>query len=166
MSIRRTNIDRVNEARKSAIPTIGRGEPINSQGSEGDIAFRRTGSGLKLYIKANQQWHGVKVGESFKSLEEKINAFVHGPLAFDNAVSEEAAKIKGINNDVAGDADVLLVPNLETGNSLSKIMVYFMNACAAGIVIGGKVPVVVPSRADSKNSKLASIMAAVVAANN
>jgi len=73
MSIRRTNIDRVNEARKSAIPTIGRGEPINSQGSEGDIAFRRTGSGLKLYIKANQQWHGVKVGESFKSLEEKIN---------------------------------------------------------------------------------------------
>mgnify|MGYP000474187457 FL=1 len=73
MSIRRTNIDRVNEARKSTIPTIGRGEPINSQGSEGDIAFRRTGSGLKLYIKANQQWHGVKVGESFKSLEEKIN---------------------------------------------------------------------------------------------
>jgi hypothetical protein len=73
MSIRRTNIDRVNEARKSKIPTIGRGEPINSQGSEGDIAFRRTGSGLKLYIKANQQWHGVKVGESFESLEEKIN---------------------------------------------------------------------------------------------
>tara|TARA_R100000234_G_scaffold119935_1_gene104419 strand:- start:3750 stop:4451 length:702 start_codon:yes stop_codon:yes gene_type:complete len=73
MSIRRTNIDRVNEARKSTIPTIGRGEPINSQGSEGDIAFRRTGSGLKLYIKANQQWQGVKVGESFESLEEKIN---------------------------------------------------------------------------------------------
>ena len=100
------------------------------------------------------------------ALEEKINAFVHGPLAFDNAVSEEAAKIKGIKNDVAGNTDVLLVPNLETGNSLSKIMVYFMNACAAGIVIGGKVPVVVPSRADSKNSKLASIMAAVVSANN
>jgi phosphate acetyltransferase len=100
------------------------------------------------------------------ALEEKINAFIHGPLAFDNAVSEEAATIKGIKNDVAGDADILLVPNLETGNSLSKIMVYFMNACAAGIVIGGKVPVVVPSRADSKNSKLASIMAAVVAANN
>ncbi len=101
------------------------------------------------------------------ALEEKINAFIHGPLAFDNAVSKEAATIKGINNnDVAGDTDVLLVPNLETGNSLSKIMVYFMNACAAGIVIGGKVPVVVPSRADSKNSKLASIMAAVVAANN
>ena len=97
---------------------------------------------------------------------EKINAFIHGPLAFDNAVSKEAAKIKNIKNEVAGNADILLVPNIETGNSLSKIMVYFMNACAAGIVIGGKTPVVVPSRADSKNSKLASIMAAVVATQN
>ena len=100
------------------------------------------------------------------SLKEEINAFVHGPLAFDNAISEEAAKIKNIENEVAGNADILLVPNLETGNSLSKIMVYFMDACAAGIVIGGKVPVVVPSRADSKNSKLASIMAAIVAVKN
>ena len=98
--------------------------------------------------------------------EEKINAFIHGPLAFDNAVSEQAAKIKKIDNEVAGKADIILVPNLETGNSLSKMMVYFMNACAAGIVIGGKTPVVVPSRADSKNSKIASIMAAVVAIQN
>ena len=97
------------------------------------------------------------------SKEQKINAIVHGPLAFDNAVSIEAAKTKKIENEVAGKADILLVPNLETGNSLSKMMVYFMDACAAGIVIGGKVPVVVPSRADSKISKLASIMAAVVA---
>ena len=98
--------------------------------------------------------------------KEQINASIHGPLAFDNAISEKAAKIKKIKSDVAGNADILLVPNLETGNSLSKIMVYFMNACAAGIVIGGKTPVVVPSRADSKNSKLASIMAAVVVAHN
>ena len=98
--------------------------------------------------------------------EEKINAFIHGPLAFDNAVSEQAAKIKKIDNEVAGKADIILVPNLETGNSLSKMMVYFMNACAAGIVIGGKTPVVVPSRADSKNSKIASIMAAIVAVQN
>ena len=97
------------------------------------------------------------------SIEQKINAIVHGPLAFDNAVSKEAAKTKKIENEVAGKADILLVPNLETGNSLSKMMVYFMDACAAGIVIGGKIPVVVPSRADSKISKLASIMAAVVA---
>ena len=97
------------------------------------------------------------------SKEQKINAIVHGPLAFDNAVSIEAARTKKIENEVAGKADILLVPNLETGNSLSKMMVYFMDACAAGIVVGGKVPVVVPSRADSKISKLASIMAAVVA---
>ena len=73
-------------------------------------------------------------------------------------------KINNIQNDVAGAADILLVPNLETGNSLSKIMVYFMQACAAGIIVGGKVPVVVPSRADNKISKLASIAAAIIAA--
>ena len=100
------------------------------------------------------------------ALEEQINAIIHGPLAFDNAVSKEAAKIKKIKNEVAGDADIILVPNLETGNSLSKMMVYFMDACAAGIVVGGKAPLVIPSRADSKNSKLASIMAAVVASQN
>ena len=101
-----------------------------------------------------------------RAIKENIEAYVHGPLAFDNAVSPQAAAIKNISNKVAGQADILLVPNLETGNSLSKIMVYFMDACAAGIVVGGKVPVVVPSRADSKISKLSSIMAAVVAAQS
>ena len=95
--------------------------------------------------------------------KENVNAYVHGPLALDNAISKEAAKIKNIQNDVAGDADILLVPNLETGNSLSKIMVYFMQACAAGIIVGGKVPVVVSSRADNKISKLASIAASIIA---
>lgn len=99
-----------------------------------------------------------------RAKQENIDAYVHGPLAFDNAISEEAAKIKDINNEVAGKADVLLVPNLETGNSLSKIMVYFMNACAAGFVVGGKVPVVVTSRADNAESRLASIAAAIIAA--
>ena len=97
------------------------------------------------------------------AIKENINAYVYGPLALDNAISKEAAKIKNIQNDVAGDADILLVPNLETGNSLSKIMVYFMQACAAGIIVGGKVPVVVPSRADNKISKLASIAASIIA---
>ena len=73
MSVRRTTIDRVNEARKSSIPTIGRGKPLNARGSEGDLTFRRTSEGLKLYIKANHSWHGIKVGESFDSLEKKIN---------------------------------------------------------------------------------------------
>ena len=73
MSIRRTTIDRVNEARKSSVPTIGKGKPLDATGSEGDIAFRRTSEGLKLYIKANHKWHGTKVGESFDLLEEKVN---------------------------------------------------------------------------------------------
>ena len=64
---------------------------------------------------------------------------------------------------VAGNADIILVPNLETGNSLVKMMIYFMGACAAGIVVGGKIPIVVTSRADNKFSRLASIAAAVIA---
>ena len=98
-----------------------------------------------------------------RAIKENINAYIHGPLAFDNAISPEAAKIKKISNDVAGKADILLVPNLETGNSLSKIMVYFMGACAAGFIVGGKVPVVVTSRADNSASRIASIAAAVIA---
>jgi len=98
--------------------------------------------------------------------QESLNAFIFGPLALDNAISKEAATIKKIKNEVAGEADILLVPNLETGNSLSKIMVYLMQACAAGIVVGGKTPVVVPSRADNKISKLASIAAAIIASQN
>tara|TARA_Y100000768_G_scaffold259432_2_gene197385 strand:- start:2642 stop:3544 length:903 start_codon:yes stop_codon:yes gene_type:complete len=95
--------------------------------------------------------------------KEKIKALIQGPLAFDNAVSKEAAEIKNISNEVAGNADILLVPNIETGNSLSKMMVYFMDACAAGVIVGGKTPVVLPSRADNKISKISSIMAAIVA---
>ena len=98
-----------------------------------------------------------------RAQKENINAYVHGPLAFDNAVSPQAAEIKQITNDVAGKADILLVPNLETGNSLSKIMVYFMGACAAGFIVGGKVPVVVTSRADNAASRLASIAASIIA---
>ena len=98
-----------------------------------------------------------------RAKQENINAFIHGPLAFDNAVSPEAAEIKKITNDVAGRADVLLVPNLETGNALSKIMVYFMGACAAGFIVGGKVPIVVTSRADNAASRLASIAASIIA---
>tara|TARA_X000000368_G_scaffold330543_1_gene267596 strand:- start:248 stop:1159 length:912 start_codon:yes stop_codon:yes gene_type:complete len=94
---------------------------------------------------------------------EKIDADVFGPLAFDNAISKKSAAIKGIKNDVAGLADILLVPNVETGNSLVKMMIYFMGACAAGVVVGGKVPVVITSRSDDAPARLASIAAAVVA---
>ncbi|MDC3232937.1 bifunctional enoyl-CoA hydratase/phosphate acetyltransferase [Pelagibacteraceae bacterium] len=98
-----------------------------------------------------------------RSLSEKIDADVFGPMAFDNSVSEEAAQIKGIENAVAGKTDILLVPNVETGNGLVKMMIYFMGACAAGVVVGGKVPVVITSRADSAPARLASIAAAIVA---
>ena len=98
-----------------------------------------------------------------KSKEENINADVFGPLAFDNTVSKKSAAIKKIKNDVAGNADILLVPNVESGNALVKMMIYFMGACAAGVVIGGKVPVVITSRSDESEARLASIAAAVVA---
>ena len=95
--------------------------------------------------------------------EENINADVFGPLAFDNSISKKSAAIKGIKNAVAGQADILLVPGVETGNGLVKMMIYFMGACAAGVVIGGKVPVVITSRSDEAQARLASIAAAVVA---
>ncbi len=94
--------------------------------------------------------------------QENLNADVFGPLAFDNSVSKKSANIKGIKNIVAGEADVLLVPSVETGNALVKMMIYFMGACAAGVVVGGRVPVVITSRSDEATARLASIAAAVV----
>ena len=95
--------------------------------------------------------------------KDNLNADVFGPLAFDNSISKKSAAIKGVKNIVAGQADVLLVPSVETGNSLVKMMIYFMGACAAGVVIGGKVPIVITSRSDEAPARLASIAAAVVA---
>ena len=95
--------------------------------------------------------------------EENLDADVFGPLAFDNCVSKKSAAIKGIKNEVAGIADVLLLPSVETGNSLVNMIIYFCGACAAGVVVGGKVPVVITSRSDEAQARLASIAAAVVA---
>ena len=95
--------------------------------------------------------------------KENLNADIFGPLAFDNSISKKSAAIKGVKNSVAGQADVILVPSVETGNGLVKMMVYFRGACAAGVVIGGKVPVVITSRSDDAPARLASIAAAVVA---
>ena len=95
--------------------------------------------------------------------KENLNADVFGPLAFDNSISKKSAAIKGIKNDVAGVADVLLVPSVETGNGLVKMLIYFCGACAAGVVVGGKIPVVITSRSDEAQARLASIAAAVVA---
>jgi phosphate acetyltransferase len=97
-----------------------------------------------------------------KAKEENLNADVFGPLAFDNSVSKKSAAIKKIKNKVAGNTDILLVPNVEVGNALVKMMIYFMGACAAGVVVGGKAPVVITSRSDESEARLASIAAAVV----
>jgi phosphotransacetylase len=79
-----------------------------------------------------------------------------GPLAFDNAISKEAAAIKGIRSEVAGDADILLVPDLEAGNILAKQLTFLANADAAGIVLGARVPIILTSRADSVRARMAS----------
>ena len=100
-----------------------------------------------------------------KAKEENINADVFGPLAFDNSVSKKSAVIKKIQNDVAGNTDILLVPNVESGNAIVKMMIYFMGACAAGVIIGTKTPIVITSRSDEVEARFASIAAAVVALN-
>ena len=97
--------------------------------------------------------------------KEGLNADVFGPLAFDNSISKKSASIKGIENKVSGSADVLLVPSVETGNALVKMMVYFMNGCAAGIVLGAKVPVILTSRADPPEARIASAALANIAAH-
>ncbi|MDT8902329.1 phosphate butyryltransferase [Anaeroselena agilis] len=91
-------------------------------------------------------------------------AIVDGPLALDNAISEEAARHKGIVSPVAGRADVLVVPDIEAGNMLGKSMVYFARARIAGLLMGAAKPVVVTSRADSAESKMLSIALGVVSA--
>ena len=82
---------------------------------------------------------------------------IDGPLGLDNAISKEAAEHKGIVSEVAGDADILLVPNIEAGNFLGKSLTYFAGAESAGIIVGAKCPDVLVSRADSAKSKLYSI---------
>lgn len=88
-----------------------------------------------------------------------------GPLALDNAISPEAARIKGINSPVAGQADILVVPDLEAGNMLAKNLTFLANADAAGIVLGARVPVVLTSRADSVMTRMASCAVAALYAH-
>jgi phosphate acetyltransferase len=92
-------------------------------------------------------------------------AVIDGPLAFDNAISKEAALIKGIHSPVAGEADILLVPDLEAGNMLAKQLAYLGRADSAGIVLGARVPIILTSRADSAEARLASCAVAVAFAH-
>jgi phosphate acetyltransferase len=92
-------------------------------------------------------------------------ALLDGPLAFDNAISKQAAQIKGIVSEVAGDPDILLVPDLEAGNILAKQLSFLANADSAGLVLGARVPIILTSRADSVRSRIASCGVAVLAAH-
>jgi len=92
-------------------------------------------------------------------------AVLDGPLAFDNAISEQAARTKKISSSVAGHADILLVPDLEAGNMLAKQLTYLAGAEGAGIVLGARVPIVLTSRADSVRTRLASTVVMALVAN-
>ena len=94
------------------------------------------------------------------------NARLDGPLAFDNAISKQAAQTKGIVSEVAGDPDILLAPDLETGNMLAKQLTFLANADSAGLVLGAKVPIILTSRADSVRSRIASCGVAMLAAHS
>jgi phosphate butyryltransferase len=91
------------------------------------------------------------------------NSIIDGPLALDNALSEKSCKIKGLNTQVGGDADILIVPNIETGNALYKLLTILGNAKVAGIIVGATAPIVLTSRADSDESKFLSIITALKA---
>jgi phosphotransacetylase len=88
-----------------------------------------------------------------------------GPLAFDNAISKQAAETKGIRSEVAGDPDILLTPDLEAGNILAKQLSFLANADSAGLVLGARVPIILTSRADSVRSRIASCAVAMLAAH-
>ena len=93
-------------------------------------------------------------------------AILDGPLAFDNAISMEAVRIKGIASDVAGQADILAVPNLESGNMVAKQLEYMAGASGSGLVLGARVPIALTSRADGPAARVASTVLAVLAAHD
>jgi phosphate acetyltransferase len=94
-----------------------------------------------------------------------VGAELDGPLAFDNAISPEAARIKGIRSAVAGQAQILMVPDLEAGNMLAKNLTFLSNADAAGMVLGARVPIILTSRADQVRARMASCAVAALYAN-
>ncbi len=121
--------------------------------------------------KLNPKMPPTVDGDALKKMceagEFAEGVIVEGPISFDLAISKEAAEIKKYNSPVAGDADILLVPNIEMGNGIGKTMTYFGNALSAGIIVGASAPVVLVSRADSYDSKYYSILlGALVAQNN
>ncbi|EUJ24910.1 phosphate acetyl/butyryltransferase [Listeria grandensis FSL F6-0971] len=110
--------------------------------------------------KMRSSVQAAQVAAYFKAFPDG-DSRVEGPLAFDNAISKTAALHKNIVNDVAGDADILIVPSIEAGNILYKSLVFFAGARVGGIIAGVKVPVIIASRSDSVDNKLASLILTV-----
>ncbi len=93
------------------------------------------------------------------------DCLISGPLAFDNIISKEAARIKGVTDPLAGNTDIILVPNIETGNAMLKSMIYVSQAHMAGVIVGTCVPIVFPSRSDDHHTKMSSIYMALAASH-
>lgn len=107
-----------------------------------------------------------KLQEACKNGDFGENILLEGPLAFDLAISKEAAKVKGFESNVSGDVDIIITPNIEVGNGIGKSFTYMAGAKSAGVVMGAKVPIVLVSRADSHESKLYSIAYGALIAKN
>jgi phosphotransacetylase len=139
---------------------------------------------IDLAVALGREWPNVAILAAVETVTSKMPATIDaaalckmaergqikggildGPLAFDNAISKEAAKTKGIHSDVAGDPDILLAPDLEAGNILAKQLTFLAKADSAGIVLGARVPIILTSRADSVRSRIASCAVAMMAAH-
>lgn len=112
----------------------------------------------KVSPKMKATLHAKEVEDYYRNK----HIIVEGPLALDNAVSKEAAILKGIEGKIKGDASILVMPNIEAGNVLYKSLTYFSNSQIAGVLIGAKVPIVITSRADDEESKFLSIALAAL----
>ena len=133
----------------------------NSYGGDGADAKLNPAFSMSLADSAYLSGSYSAYNESGRFETNKLYAFtIRKDIPY--TISFKAIGQKTTKNDVAGNTDILLVPNVETGNALVKMMVYFMGACAAGVVIGGKAPIVITSRADESEARLASIAAAIV----
>jgi len=139
---------------------------------------------IDLAVALGREWPSVAILAAVETVTSKMPATIDaaalckmaergqikggsldGPLAFDNAISKDAAKTKGIQSDVAGDPDILLAPDLEAGNILAKQLTFLDKADSAGIVLGARVPIILTSRADSVRSRIASCAVAMMAAH-
>lgn len=110
--------------------------------------------------KVNPKMIATMDAEETKKMWKKKNienVVVEGPLALDLAISKEAARTKGFKSNIAGETDILLVPNIEMGNGIGKSLTYFANAQSAGVIMGAKAPIILVSRADDQQTKLNSI---------